>query len=327
MHTKLSFTFVYGFSILFSSLTTIARPGICDKEYYDYLEVVVEHIKVQSGWSSMKHIKIVDFELETDLSIEEHFQLNLSDHNILIAMFNQIAELVNCRYAEILKIFSFQLTTVAKDCNYFNQGESYENVMRCAVLLQDIINHSAPLFEKLYAALTFLSMIDVKFLHLTSYNYAAYIVDQLYYAKNYVSSMAKANLFNFTDNQGNIITGKILDFLESVMEFCLDITKKLNGIPPLESKVVMYSKVEVNFKQIYQKKYSDVHSNFVDFMSAKIKKFLDDAMQNDFINLGFTQLLEPTSTRQDVNFFILTFNNFFRVFLQCKFSRKKYISI
>lgn len=97
----------------------------------------------------MKHIRVTNDTNANNFSITEVFGEDFLEPKNVIGMFNLIAELVNCRNVEITNQFFFQLTEVTNECRYYYQMNSYENTVKCVVLLQNILNYSQKLFENL----------------------------------------------------------------------------------------------------------------------------------------------------------------------------------
>lgn len=293
MRTWFSNIFVFGFLLLLSSLNPVQCNEDKKKVYYRYLRAVTQHFQKQDIWKSMKHITIEDYNSKTNLSIEEALGRYLMDNRGVAKMYNKIAQLINYRYAEILHKFCMLLLDVTNECQYFYQMSSFENFMYCIISLRNILKYSHILFDNLYNALTFLSLIDVKFLTVRCKNYSEYIVDELYCVKNYVHTMD--NYFVYIDENNNPIIEKAYEFLQSVENLCVKIIENLTGIPSKNSGVNILYNNENNLKQIYEKNFSGTYQNFIRFLSVKLKTLMDNAQIEDFVNLGFQQLLYPTS--------------------------------
>lgn len=285
--------FLCTFLIIFPSFNTVVYNDIRGQEYFNYIHAVIQHLQSQVGWHSMQHIRITNDKRTTSLSIVELLALDLKNHKNVIDMYNKIVELVNYRYAEILKTIIFQMTYVTYECYNFNQIHSYENFVYCILSLQEVLNYSETLFENLYAALTFLSLIDVKIVSKRYVNYSNYIVDTLYYVKEYASSMEIGNYSTYLDGNGVLMIKKALNILESIVDFCQRTKQKLIEIPPKNTNVIIRSTIECDYEQIYKEHYAG--EDFVSFMSMRIMTFMDDAQKNDFMDLGFLQLMCPTS--------------------------------
>lgn len=286
-----------GFLILFSSLITIVSNQIYDVSYYDYLLAVIQHFKYQNGWRTMEHITVVSNDRSAILRVEEMFQEDLSISKNSVQLYNKIAELVNCRYVEILNKLFILLADVKNECYHFYQINPHENFVNCVILLQDILSNSKVLFKNLYAALTFLSLIDIKLVHVKSTNYSKYIVDELYYVKSYLSSMEQENFYKCIDGNGNPVIENAFTVLRYVDSLGLTILERLKGIAPEDGNVFVEPNMEVqNLKEIYEYGHKNKHKDFVSFMSMKINNFMNEVADNDFKHLGFLELMYPSST-------------------------------
>lgn len=290
MHTRFPSTLFCGLLIIFTCVYTIVcNDKVREKKYCSYILAVIQHFQTQSGWSSMEHITMMDDNLTTDLSIGQVLHGDLSDPEKVVNLYNKIVELVNCSYADILKTILFQLTSMTNECIYLNPNNSYEFVVHYIVSLQDLLKYSLILVDNLYSALTFLSLIDVKNASTHFKNYTDYIVDELYSVKDYVYSMKKLDYSTHMNNDG-----EALAVLESIMQFCLETSSKLSHVLSKSSNVIIHSNFGIDFKQVHEIRLKSDNLDFVRYISAMLKKYMDEADTNDFINLGFSQLMHPT---------------------------------
>lgn len=229
MHTGFINIFFCGVFILISSINTTVSYEINKAEYFNYLLAVTEHLRNQMGWYT--HEYILNDNRVTNLSIREVVDQYLSDNNNVIDSFNKIALITNCRYTEVLKKFSFLVLQLTDECNYIYRRNSPEDFVKCIVTLSQMFQFSQPLFQKLYDALTYISLIDVKLLLKSYENYSDYIVDELYDVKEYVFLMGRFQDSCFYDDNNNLDVEKAYNILLSVEDFFLITMSNLVGCP------------------------------------------------------------------------------------------------
>lgn len=295
MRTRIPSTFFYGLLILFSSLFRIECDVMDEDEYLNYIQAVTHHLQNQPGWNTMEHIQMLDTNFKNQLNIKRYVSVPkfLQDQSLShIKLFNKIAELVNCRYADLLKTICKQLLEVTNECNYHVDSD-INNALFCIVSVHEILNYSRELFENLYKALTYLSLIDVKIVNKTFKNFTDYIVDELSFIKTYVSSLKKADYSNYTDDFNNFDMRIALHDLKYIEGLCESILPRLDNILSRNNRIIVHTN-EVDYKQMYKFDQLENRVYFVSQMSFHIKEFMDRAVENDFTQLGFPQLLNPT---------------------------------
>ncbi|XP_050543337.1 uncharacterized protein LOC126906670 [Daktulosphaira vitifoliae] len=283
---------------IFSIYTILICSGIfavnCEvlkKHYMKYLINVVNHIRVQEGWYSMHHLSLNN-KSSQQISIREAFIYNYGSDQLEV-MFTNIIYLINVKYAEVLNKFVEFINIGTDHCEEYLIAQSFENFNICINLLEVEVKKSEYMFEHLYKAVSFLSYLDLKYIFTKRLGNPYVIVEEIYFVKNFISNLKLYNqlcdtnlLTNYTVDIMKAVITNIKQFIGEVANVVQGILNKLNieNNVPLKLKLILNTEYDM---------YKTDYSCFIDFLFKKLNDFYTFTIENDFIGLGFSELLDP----------------------------------
>ncbi|XP_050545334.1 uncharacterized protein LOC126907784 [Daktulosphaira vitifoliae] len=240
-------------------------------------------------WQSITNFKL-NYDSIGTLSVPI-LLMQKSNRNDRLNIFYNILNIYNYSYNEIILKFVELLNIVVNKCLNFFEANLMENFFNCSFLLEKAVKNSLKMFESLYNAINFLSYIDLNlrnyklvFIKFEANTFNA--VDDIYKIKNHKYLKIKRN---------ECLYGNIQEFLD-VKEFIDDVYNIANNFFE-KNKSIVDNVEKINFKAIYEMEYSSHNKDFpcfVSFMYRKINSFYTETIKNNYEDLGFIQLINPT---------------------------------
>ncbi|XP_050546893.1 uncharacterized protein LOC126908662 [Daktulosphaira vitifoliae] len=211
------------------------------------------------------------------------------DRDNLLTTFYIIVHILNYSYNEVLLVFVKLLNIIVDVCKHFLDAEILDKFSNCTKVLEKTVKDSLKMFENLYNAITFIRYIDLNLNNLKVdelQNCLFTTDDDIYHIKNH-------NVFK------NIQDENSYDYLQVF----LDVKNFIDNVFKIENN--FFEKYEFiqniyendDFKTICEIDYSS-HTidlpDFISFMNQKVNLFYTETIKNNYEDLGFIQLINPT---------------------------------
>ncbi|XP_050527945.1 uncharacterized protein LOC126898039 [Daktulosphaira vitifoliae] len=278
------FNFLLFWTIQFN--TTSCRPAN-KGDYTKYLFEIVNYIRFQDKNTSMQHL--TDGLMENFDSFQD-LDLQLNDANFP-RIFNAIIELLICRYIIVLKIFRENIGLIIHHCDNYHSKKQYYDFIYCIITLDDALESSRALFENLNNVMQFFSNLNIglafkKYETRQIFNDEQFkVINKLSFIVNYIQTKRKLDIHDYIDQNGNPQTIKAYNDFVSVKYFQNDLTPK-----------IVFIIIKNNRYNTWQYKL-EKNDIYVQEICNELKIFYNEAIYFEYVNLGFHNLLHPTTPR------------------------------
>ncbi|XP_050529669.1 uncharacterized protein LOC126899138 isoform X3 [Daktulosphaira vitifoliae] len=260
---------------------------IKQNNYLNYLNEVVDHMCTQNGWKSMENLYL-NIDPMGNINVPDLIGRQLDRSNLIITFYN-IVHILNYNYNEVLLIFVKLLNVIVDKCKHFLDAELLDNFFNCTKALQKSVKDSLTMFENLYNAITFIRYIDLNLKNLKVDELQIYLFttdDDIYQIKNH-------KFFKNVQDEKSYDYHQV--FLD-VSDFIVNISKIANNFFE-KYKFIQNIYGNDDCKMICEIEYSS-HSidspDFISFMYQKVNSFYTETIKNNYEDLGFIQLINPT---------------------------------
>ncbi|XP_050547744.1 uncharacterized protein LOC126909370 [Daktulosphaira vitifoliae] len=260
---------------------------IKQKKYLNYLNEVVDHMCTQNGWQTMENLYL-NIDPMGNINVPDLIGRQLNRDNLLFT-FYIIVHILNYSYNEVLLVFVKLLNIIVDVCKHFLDAELLENFSNCTKVLEKSVKDSLTMFENLYNAITFIRYIDLNLKNLkvdVLQNYLFTTDDDIYDIKNH----------NFFKNVQDDNSYDYLQVFLDVSDFIVNVSKIANNFFE-KYKFIQNIYENTDFKTTCEIEYSShmIDSpDFISFMYQKVNSFYTETIKNNYEDLGFIQLINPT---------------------------------
>ncbi|XP_050547059.1 uncharacterized protein LOC126908805 [Daktulosphaira vitifoliae] len=252
----------------------------------------MDHISEQVGWDFMQNLEVKS-STETSFNIKDI--ICKGSRTILPKKFDAVINSLNYMYAEVIKTFIDHIRAIANQCQEYYDVNQGDNLLRCAILLQSVIENSKTMFEKLYNVMNYLSNIDLKLIAKWKKTFSVPIVDEIYSFVEYASLKTKQNTQIFINpndpNTKNDAYEVILDvnsFIEGKGHETYQKIKENNNSVVYNHKPKCL--LEENLKDYNARQNKNIELS--EYLSEWLKIYYDEISINLYKNLGFEEVLE-----------------------------------
>ncbi|XP_050525966.1 uncharacterized protein LOC126896868 isoform X2 [Daktulosphaira vitifoliae] len=247
---------------------------IKSQEYKKYVIEVLSHMCNQHGWNTMPHILVKDSKFEKLTISEAIKEKDISSSYIHVL--HLLIYSLNCRYAEIIFYYDLLISIIINKCNDELTSNNTENFKICIIHLYDAVKDSSNMFDKLFNAMKFMNQIDLRLIN-KLIKVPTTFVNEL---KPFVE-FTRLKVDQFPQGLLNADELKISQEFLSIKNF-----HDVNAIEP-------YLRI------VYDEEYFNCLNKSkllqTEIIKKKLQKFYYITIENDFVNCGFMELLEPSN--------------------------------
>ncbi|XP_050544387.1 uncharacterized protein LOC126907274 isoform X1 [Daktulosphaira vitifoliae] len=286
------FIFVFLSQLCFGFLSTVNFKNE-KREYVTYLTQVVNLIRVQKGWNCLNN-----FELKLNSSdgihVEKVLAKKISNTNLLDVL-TLIIVLLNNVYIEIIRSFLEFLRIIINKCERYSADYLFNKLIVYSELLENSVKKSTILFDKLYKATTFISSLDLKYAFPKIEGNPFVIVDEIYFIKQFVSSIILTNWSYYKTQRGDLVKTTAVTVLSNITNFANEVTRMV-FINKLKNNILVNFSYRINIEQILDMEYktcSNKFSSYNEFILHELDTVYDHIARNGFDEFGFNLLLFP----------------------------------
>ncbi|XP_050529667.1 uncharacterized protein LOC126899138 isoform X1 [Daktulosphaira vitifoliae] len=260
---------------------------IKQNNYLNYLNEVVDHMCTQNGWKSMENLYL-NIDPMGNINVPDLIGRQLDRSNLIITFYN-IVHILNYNYNEVLLIFVKLLNVIVDKCKHFLDAELLDNFFNCTKALQKSVKDSLTMFENLYNAITFIRYIDLNLKNLKVDELQSYLYttdDDIYQIKNH-------NFFKNVQDEKyydyHQIFLDVRNFIDNVFKIANNFFEKYKFIQNIyeNDDCKMICEIEYSSQTIDSQE-------FISFMYQKVNSFYTETIKNNYEDLGFIQLINPT---------------------------------
>ncbi|XP_050546987.1 uncharacterized protein LOC126908718 [Daktulosphaira vitifoliae] len=269
------------------------------KQYLKFVVTLVNHICVQEGWNSIKHLQLDN--AYNNITIEKLFAQKINNENIM-TVFNIVVCLLNYRYSEVIRNYVEFITLSIQECEKYATANLFRDFIDCTLNIEHGVKNSIIMFDKLYQVMTFLSHIDIK-----NYETPFVLVDEIYFAYHVTNAMKITDQSFYIDQDGNFIPKNATYVLSSIKTF---IGRLYYIVKSNERNNHILDKLPepINYQLIFEKQYlnlKSVNSNLriIDCVLYMLNSFYKNTITNDYENLGFREIINPLLYKCDHLFY------------------------
>ncbi|XP_050546445.1 uncharacterized protein LOC126908432 [Daktulosphaira vitifoliae] len=275
----------YSFWIINQGLMVYSVPK--SDLYLKYVIDVFNHIRIQDGWDLEEACKIKIGENSHKVSFNEILTkaVDKSNFSEKIPLINN---LINLKYTEILKVFNIILDRFIQKCYNYKKDERYEVFIKCSLSLQKTLENSKDMLSKFSRATEFLSNINEKLT--VDYGLELNSIDKQFRIINQQSSTISINKYDTVYVS--------LKNMETFQIFCNTIKNKIIELDMINEKWCCFNNNSVlaTLLTLYGVQYDkNPATDRVENIFNNLKTLYEITIQNDFYNLGFTQLIYSTA--------------------------------
>ncbi|XP_050525964.1 uncharacterized protein LOC126896866 [Daktulosphaira vitifoliae] len=267
---------------------------INSEEYKKYVIEVLSHMCNQHGWNTMPHILLNDRKFEKLTISEAIKEKDISSSYIHI--FHLLIYSLNCRYAEIVFYYDLMISIIINKCNDELISKNTESFKICTIHLYDAVKDSTNMFDKLFDAMKFMNQIDLRLIH-KSIKVPTTFVNEL---KPFVE-FTRLKADQLPQGLLNADELKISQEFLSIKSFYgnrekINILKNLIAINRV-FYCVNIKAIEPYLRIVYDEEYFNClyKSKLIktEIIKEILQRFYYITIENDFVNCGFMELLEP----------------------------------
>ncbi|XP_050530294.1 uncharacterized protein LOC126899402 [Daktulosphaira vitifoliae] len=288
MFTKIYY-FIY--FLLWSIQFDKTNCELANVEYTEYLFEIVDYVRVHNGNIPMQNLK--NGLMENPVFIR-NLGLYLNNDNFT-SIFDAIIESLNNKYTMVLGIFHENIGFILQQCDNYHSTKQFKNFLDCFIILDDAVESSRILFDKLYNVMKFFSSLNIKFAF-KMYKEKHIIIDELSFVIKYLNSKKQIDILNYTDQNGSNpqIETAYKNFV-NIKRFHQIIASKNFFIYTIYYKNILQVNIEENDDAIEHDNYSIKRLQYVQNVCIVLKEFYAEAVKIEYVNLGFHNLLHPTT--------------------------------
>ncbi|XP_050546656.1 uncharacterized protein LOC126908534 [Daktulosphaira vitifoliae] len=281
MHLKL---FILTLTLIYYKIAYV-ECKIQEFSYLNYLIEIEDHLCIQNGWKSAGNL-YVKLDSIGFLSVQDLVAQKLNKKNVL-SVFNNIVDILNYRYSEVLLTFVELLNIVNGICVHLLDAKILENFINCTILLVKVINNSMTMFDNLYNVMTFISYMDFKLVFPELKTNPITIVHDMYEIKNHIYLKKIQYEYHYVDLQVFIETK---EFIGNVSKSANNCFEKNKSIINTSEKIDLKTKCKTEYLA-HNRDFMD----FIQFMCHKINSIYTETIKINYDDLGFIQLINPTN--------------------------------
>ncbi|XP_050522141.1 uncharacterized protein LOC126894880 [Daktulosphaira vitifoliae] len=275
----------YSFWIINQGLMVYSVPK--SDLYLKYVIDVFNHIRIQDGWDLEEVCEIKIGENSHKVSFNDILTkaVDKSNFSEKIPLINN---LINLKYTEILKVFNIILDRFIQKCNNYKNDERYEVFINCSLSLQYALEYSKDMLSKLSCATEFLSNINEKLT--VDYGLELNSIDKQFQIIIQQSSTILIHKYN--------AVYVALNDMEIFQIFCNTIKNKIIELDMINEKWCCFNNNSVlaTLFTLYGVQYDkNPATDRVEKTFNNLKTLYKITIQNDFHNLGFTELIYSTA--------------------------------
>ncbi|XP_050544392.1 uncharacterized protein LOC126907277 isoform X1 [Daktulosphaira vitifoliae] len=270
-------------------------PKTVKTRYLEYVITVVEHIRIQEGWNSMKHLQLNHDEYK-NVTIKKVFAQKIDKMNIT-DMLSIVVGLLNYKYTQILKNYVEIVTLSIRECEKYSTDNLLKEFIDCTRRIEYAVKNSKIMFDNLYQVMTFMSYLDIKWLNANISGNPFVKVEEIYFAYNYINIMEISDQSFYIDQYGNYIpenATSVLLNIKTFVEHLYFMTE--NGEE--NNCILAELPVPINYNLFFKEEYLNFkslnpHLSTFDFVIMMLDSFCNITIQNEYENLGFEKILNP----------------------------------
>ncbi|XP_050544377.1 uncharacterized protein LOC126907271 [Daktulosphaira vitifoliae] len=286
------FIFIY---FIYLGLVSTLHPRTVKRKYLDYVIRVVNYIRVQEGWNSIKHLHL-NHDVYKNLSIENVFAQKVDKNNIL-NMFSIVVHLLNYKYTEILRSYVELVTLILKECEKYSAANLFKEFINCTQHIEQKVKNSMIMFNDLYQVMTFMSSFDTKWLFKNISGIPFVMVEEIYFAYHYTNTMKISDQSFFIDENGNFIPENATSVLANIKKI-LDKLDLMVEKDQAKNCILVELSERIDYQLLFEEQYLHYKStycnlNIIDFMLNAVYEFCMNTIKNDYENLGFKEIINP----------------------------------
>ncbi|XP_050545312.1 uncharacterized protein LOC126907769 [Daktulosphaira vitifoliae] len=270
-------------------------PKNTKSNHLEYVIAVIDYIRVQEGWNSIKHLQLNHNE-NRNITIGNVFSQNVDRSNIL-NMFSIVVHLLNYKYTEILRSYVELVTLSIKECKIYSIAYLLSEYIDCTQRIEQKVKNSFIMFENLYQVMTFMSYFDTKWLFINISGIPFVMVEEIYFAYHYTNTMKISDKSFFIDQSGSFILDNATSVLSNIKNFIDQLYLMLENN---ESKNYILSEFpeSINYQFCFEEQYlhyKSVNSNTraIDVVLMMLDSLYNNTIKNDFECLGFKEIINP----------------------------------
>ncbi|XP_050527944.1 uncharacterized protein LOC126898038 [Daktulosphaira vitifoliae] len=262
-----------------------------ENDYTEYLTEVINYVRFQDEKSSMQHLTDG---LMVDSDSIPYFIGDLGLHINYINLpkiFDAINDLLICRYTIVIEIFIKNIGLILQYCDSYYLKNQFYDFTDCLITLNDALESSKTLFENLNNVIQFFSNLNINYVF-EEYEKKTNIIDEISFINNHIQSKRKLDILEYIDNNANPKVEMAVKDFKNVKSFHNILSSKISFT---SIKNIKYNSFQEDLKNDdAMQHYSILCLDYVQVCN-NLKVFYDEAFKLEYINLGFHNLLHPTT--------------------------------
>ncbi|XP_050530296.1 uncharacterized protein LOC126899404 [Daktulosphaira vitifoliae] len=269
---------------------TINYKDTYESNYMEYLFEIVDFVRFQDENTSIQHLTN-DLKINSNYILDLGLKLNSKNFPII---FNAIIELLKYRYGIVIETFYNNTVLILQCCDSYYSKKRFEHFVDCYIILNDTIVSSKNLFENLNNVMEFFSSLNISY-KIKHYDITANVMDNLSTIVKYINSKRELDIHDYIDHNANPLTEKAYNGFVSVNQFYKELSLKISKISTKNNLDNTWQDKLEKDDSIENKIYSISQEDYIQNICNKLKVFYNEALQLEYINLGFHNLLHPTT--------------------------------
>ncbi|XP_050531246.1 uncharacterized protein LOC126899973 [Daktulosphaira vitifoliae] len=264
-----------------------------ENDYTKYLFEVINYVRFQGEYSSIQHL--IDGLMGNSDSIPDFIGdlcLHLNYDNFT-RIFDAINKLLICRYTIVIEIFIKNIGLILQYCDSYHLKNQFYDFTDCLITLNDALESSKTLFENLKNVIQFFSNLNIKYVF-KEYEKKTNIIDEISFINNRIQSKRKLDILEYIDNNANPKVEMVVEDFENVKSFHNIISSMISFTSIKNNKYCSFQDELKNDDAMEHDNYSILCLDHVQVCN-NLKVFYNEAFKVEYINLGFHNLLHPTT--------------------------------
>lgn len=261
------------------------NSSIKKDDYLKYLKKIVDHIRIQDGWNSIRHLEIYNHENKI-MTVGDMLAQDVGKNDI-IRMFDVIVNLLNYKYTNIIKTFVEYISIILGEYNMYYRRQLSKEFIYCARSLEIEVKNSLPMFEHMYKAVTIIGYSELKNVIDTISSNSYNLIETIYFIKTYVKNIILSMELDYFDHSDSAIVDIAKFSVSNITEFIKIVSQSI--APQSNALIKEPERVNLSLDCLHEFENNEqCHSNLTSFMCYKLDLFYDSTIINEYQNMGFT---------------------------------------